>query len=255
MAANITGLFPSVTNSIVNKVLFLEIYFLLKTGQSPAYFSLVDFVSNYSIDLFYIVVFFFMLSGWIMIPALAFYYFLPGALSWLGRQMMDLIKIEGIPIFKALRQDEREKSVSLEVANDYAKYNHDTELKARIDEYEKSAKERLEGEALAAANFVLVVLIAWISHATGAPNFLMKIASFADSFLNGAAYEVCFALLVFQGSLGRATNFHLLFASGNLPPSFFFNEEEREKVEAWVKEIVARQGPLASQWMRNSRLR
>lgn len=254
MTANITGLLPSVTSSIVNKVLFLEVYFLLKAGQSPAYFSLIDFVDNYSIELLYIVVFFFMLSGWLMIPTLTFYFVLSGVLSWLGRQIMGLIKFEGIPIFTALRQDERKKSVSLVIAIDYAKSKQDTELKERIDEYEKATKERLENEALAAANFVLVVLIAWVSYSTGAPNFLMKIASFADPFSNGAAYEVCLALLVIQGFAGRATNFHLLHASGSLPPSFFFNEEERGKVEAWAEQMVSKHEPLARQWMRSSRL-
>lgn len=249
MTANITGLLPSVTNSIVNKVLFLEVYFLLKTGQSPAYFSLIDFVDNYSIELFYIAVFFSMVAGWLMLPALAFYFFLSGVLSWLGRLFIGLIKFAGIPIFTALRQENREKSVSLGIAIDYAKSTQDNELKERIDDYEKTAQERLENEALAAANFVLVVLIAWISYSTGASNFLMKVASFADSFSNGAAYEVCLALLVIQGCLGRAANFHLLRASGSLPPSFFFNEEEREKVEAWAKQVVAKHEPLARQWM------
>ncbi len=253
MRANITGLVPSVTNSIVNKALFLEVYFLLRTGQSPAYFSMIDFVDNYSIELFYIAVFFSMLAAWLMLPALAFYYVVAGVLSWCGRKILGLFKVEDIPIFTALAQDKREKSISVEIANDYAKSEPDPELKKRINEYEKTTQERLTNEALAATNFVLVGLIAWISYSTGAPNFLIKVASFADSFSCGLAYEVCLVLLAIQGFVGRATNFHLLHASGSLPPSFFNNEDERAKVEASNFETVGKYMPLARKWMKDGK--
>lgn len=250
MTAKITGLLPSITNNIVNKILFLEVYFLLKTGQSPVYFSMTDFVNNYSIELLYIAVFFSMLAGWLFVPALGFYYVVAGGLSFSGKQIMRLIKFSGIPIFTALAQNKREKSVSLEVAIDYAKSNQDTDLKKRVDEHNKDAQERLENEVLASTKFVLVLLIAWISYSTGAANFLMKVASFADPFSNGAAYEVCLTLLVIQGFVGRATNFNLLGESGSLPPSFFINEEERGKVEAWAEQMVAKHLPLARKWMK-----
>jgi hypothetical protein len=250
MAVNITGLLPNMTNSIVNKVLFLEVYFMLKTGKSPAYFSLIDFVDSYSIELFYIAVFFVMLAGWLMLPALAFYYVLSGILSWFGNWLMGLVKVEGTPIFTALGQHKRENSVSLGVAIDYAKSKPDPELKKRIEEYEKTTHERLSNEALAATNFVLVGLIVWISYSTGAPNFLMKVASFADSFSYGLTYEVCLVLLAIQGFIGRATNFHLLQDSGSLPPSFFIDKDERAKVEAWHMKTVENCMPLARKWMK-----
>lgn len=253
MTANITGLLPGITGNIVNKVLILEVYFLLKAGQSPAYFSLIDFVDNYSIELFYIAVFFTLLAGWIMFPALAFYFALSGVLAWLGGKIMSLVRFQDVPVFKALRQNEREKSVSLEVAIDYARSNQDTELRERVGEYERTAQERVKNEAIAATNFILVVLIALISYSTGAPNFLIKVASFADPFSNDSAYKVCLALLVIQGFVGRATSFHLLRDSGNLPPSFFINEEERGKVEAWTEQMVVRHAPLARKWMKTSR--
>ena len=95
MTANITGLLPSVTSSIVNKVLFLEVYFLLKAGQSPAYFSLIEFVwITTQLSYGYIpAVFFSMFAGW-LIRSLHFggYQVInvpqtyPGAISyWLGR--------------------------------------------------------------------------------------------------------------------------------------------------------------------------
>ena len=250
MRANITGLLPSVTNSIVNKVLFLEVYFLLRTGQSPAYFSLIDFVDNYSIELLYITVFFAMLVGWLMLPAMAFYYVIAGVFSWLGRKFMGLFKCEGTPIFTALGQHERENSVSLMIAIDYAKSKPDPELKERIDEYNKASQERLSNEALAATNFVLVGLIAWISYSTSSPNFLMKVSSFADTFSYGWAYEVCLVLLAIQGFVGRATSFHLLHASGNLPPSFFSNEDERAEVKAWKLKMCDKYIPLARKCMK-----
>jgi hypothetical protein len=252
MTANITGLLPNMTNSIVNKVLFLEVYFLLKAGKSPAYFSLIDFVDSYSIELFYIAVFFVMLAGWLMFPALAFYYVSSGILSWFGNRIMGFVKIKGIPIFTALGQHKRENSVSLGIAIDYAKSKPDPKLKKRIDEYEKTTQERWYNEALAATNFVLVGLIVWISYSKGAPNFLMKIASFADSFSYGLAYEVCLVLLAIQGFVGRATNFHLLHASGSLPPSFFIDEDERAKVEVWNVKMVEKYMPLARKWMKTN---
>ncbi len=250
MTANITGLLPNMTNNIVNKVLLLEVYFLLKAGKSPAYFSLIDFVDSYSIELFYIAVFFAMLAGWMTLPALAFYYILSGMLSWFGNRIIGLVKTEGIPIFTALGQHARENSVSLGVAIDYAKSKPDPELKKRIEEYEETTQERLSNEILAATNFVLVGLIVWIGSSTGSPNFLMKGASFADSFSYGLAYEVCLVLLATQGFVGRATNFHLFRASGSLPPSFFIDEEERAKVEVWKVEMVNNCIPLARKWMK-----
>lgn len=159
-----------------------------------------------------------------------------------------MFKFAGIPIFKALSQHGREKSVSVIVAIDYAKSNSDDHLKERIDEYEERAKERLTNEVLATTNFILVGLVAWISHSTGAPNFLMQVASFGDTVTYSAAYEVCLVLLAVQGIVGRAINFNLLHASGNLPPEFFINEDERARAEAWAEKMTKKYEPLVRQW-------
>lgn len=249
MKANIEGLLPTVTSSLINKVLFLEVFFLLRSGKSPVYFSLSDFVDNYSIEIFYIAVLFSMLAAWIAIPAFAFYYVVVGSLSWCGRAILGLFKFEGIPIFKALGQQEREKSVSTEVAIDFAKSKPDLDLLARITEYEKNTQERIKNEAIATANFALVGAIVVTSYLTGAPNFLMKITSFADQFTPDAAYKVCIILLAIQGILGRATNFYLIRAAANLPPNFFVDEAERNEVNGWASKIIERQIPLAQNWI------
>ncbi|MDZ4309965.1 MAG: hypothetical protein U1A24_05340 [Cypionkella sp.] len=230
-------------------MLFLEVYFLLRSKQSPIYFSLTDFVDNYSIELLYIAVTFSLLTGWLFIPAIGGYTVLVGSLAWCGRKFMGMFKCEGVPIFEALNQHNRENSVSIEVAKEYAKSNTDNDLTARIEKHEKESLEQLANEALATTNFALVILIAWISHSTGAPNFLMKVSSFADPFTFGHAYTICLALLVSQGLFGRAANFHFIRVSGSLPPGFFKNVDERKKVAGWTEEIVGQYKPLAEKWM------
>lgn len=217
---NIDGLVPNLTTGVITKILFVEIYFLLRSGQSPAYFSLLDFVDSYSIELLYISALLTLLAGWIIIPALAGYMITAGALSWMGRLIFSKFKYMEIPIFKALGKEEREKRVSLSIAKNFAHSNSDSDLQRRIEEYEKSSFENLENEAKASANFALILVIAWVSHSTGAPNFMMRVTSFVDPYLYGIAYEICLALLIIQGLLRRASSFHSLPASGYLPTRF-----------------------------------
>lgn len=246
---SIDGMVPNLTNGVITKILFVEIYFLLRSGQSPAYFSLLDFVDSYSIELLYITALLTLLTGWIVIPALAVYMLTAGALSWMGRLFFSTVKFLGIPIFKALREEERKKRVSLTIAKNFAHSNSNSDLQRRIEEYEKSSNQSLENEAQASANFALILAIAWVSHSTGAPNFMMKVTSFVDPHLSGIAYEICLALLIIQGLLGRASSFHSLPASGYLPTRFFKNEDERSTVAAWTHQEIQRHFPLAEKWL------
>lgn len=247
MKSGLDGLLPNVTSNITNKMLFLEVYFLLRAKQSPIYFSLTDFVDNYSIELLYIAVTFSLLAGWLFLPTIGFYTVFVGSLAWCGRKFMGVFKCEGIRNFEVLNKHNRDNSVSIEVAKEYAKSNTDDDLQTRIEKYERESSERFANEVLATTNFVLVVLIAWISTSTGAPNFLMRVSSFADPFTFGHAYTICLVLLILGGLFGRAANFHLFRASGSLPPSFFKNADERKKVAAWTEKIVGQYEPLAKQ--------
>lgn len=163
-------------------------------------------------------------------------------------QVYEYFRYAGIPIFSALYIDNQERSVSLLQAKDYAKSQGEQDLLRRIDEYERSVSERLESEATAAGNFILIILILVLSYQLNAPNFLMKISEFADPFLQGYAYKVVAFLLVAQGLVGRMTSFYLLGASGSLPPDFFRSEEERLNAENWNVEILRRYEPLVERW-------
>lgn len=246
---NIDGLVPNLTNGLITKILFVEIYFLFRSGQSPAYFSLLDFVDSYSIELLYITALLTLLAGWIIIPALACYVIAAGALSWMGRLILATFQYMGVPIFRALREGERERRVSLSIAKDFAHSNSDSDLQRRIQEYEESSNKILENEARASANFALILAIAWVSHSTGAPNFMMKVTGFVDPYLSGMAHKTCLVLLIIQGLLGRASNFYSLPASGYLPSRFFRNEDERSTVAAWTHKEIQRHLPLAEKWM------
>lgn len=249
MANNIDRLLPSITVGFISRVLLIEVYFLLRIGKSPAYFTLTDFLDAYSIELLYLTVSLSLLTGWVLVPALAAYTLLFGFLAWLTRATFGLIRIQGIPIFKALSQHKRENSVSLEIAKDYAKSHADITMQKRIKEYETESREHLSNEALASANFLLLLVAFWISHSTGAPNFLMKVTTYADPYLMENAYEVCIVLLAIQGVLGRISSFHLLSEAGSLPPSFFKDDEERKAVADWATKVVGRFTPLAEKWL------
>lgn len=193
MKASLDGMLLNVTTSLTNKVLLLEVYFLLRSKQSPIYFALTYFLYNYSIELFYIAITLSLLSGLIFIPALAVYTIFVGSLAWCGSKFMGLFKYEGIPIFAALSQHNRENSVSIEVAKSYANSNNDDALLHRIKEYEKSSLEQLTGETLATMNFFLLALIVWISYITGAPNFFVEDHQFCRSLY----FWVCLRVLYY----------------------------------------------------------
>ena len=140
---SIEGLVPNITSNVVTKILFVELYFLLRSGKSPAYFALTDFVDNYSIELLYITVLLTLLSGWIFPIVLSAYIIIAGLLSFLGRCVLSSIRYMGIPLFKAILQNEREKSVSINIAKSFAHENSDTDLMNRIDNYNKEATTSL----------------------------------------------------------------------------------------------------------------
>lgn len=251
MKLDVDSIVPKATVAFTSKVLFLEVYFLLRAGKSPAYFSLTDFIQTYSIEILYIVILLSLLAGWLIGPVFLLYFSVAGGLSWAGSQITRLARWQGTPVFSELSRYKRENSVSIAIARDYAHANCDGSLEERIAKYDEEVSQKLQNEMLAAANFALVVLIALVTHFTQAPNFLMKITSFADGITGGRAYEACLTLLVFQGVLGRALCFHLLRDSGSLPPDFFRTEDERRAVAAWVNQVVKKHEPLAKKWTGN----
>ncbi len=252
MKTNFEGYIPNLTLGVVTKILLIEVYFLLRVGKSPAYFSLSDFLDNYSIELLYISVLFFLLAAWIFPIVFLVYFGFAGTFAWFGRKVMNLIRINGVPVFRALREQDHKQAVSIEIAKDYAKSKKLNELTGRIEEYEKAHEKAMEGETLAATNFFLVLLIVTIS-CYGAPNFLMRVTSFADPFTKGYAYHACIVLLAIQGCIGRASSFYLLGNAGKLPRSFFDNEDERQSVAGWSTEIIERNIPLALRWMKRKK--
>lgn len=249
MKAQLESLVPNITTSIIQKVLLLEIYFLLRAGKSPAYFSLTDFVDNYSIELFYIAVFFSMLAAWLVLPAMAVYMMFAGILAWCTRKFFGIFKYLGVPIFKILDQHEQENSVSIEIAKDYAKFTNDASLKTRIEEHEEKLQDDFLNETQATINFALIIAIIWISNSTSAPNFFMQVANLVDPFTFGWAYQICVLLLVLQGIVGRMVSFHIVRSAGSLPIKFFQNDEERETVAAHTSNVVEQKMSAVWRWL------
>jgi len=247
--SSLDKLVPNLSNGIITKILIVEIYFLLRSGQSPVYFSLLDFADNYSIELIYITVALTLLTGWIIIPALAVYMTVAGILSWMARLALSRFKYKGTPIFVALGQEYRDKRVSLSVAKKFAHSKSDSDLQSRIEKYESSSNQSQTIEVRASANFALILVIACVSYSTGAPNFMMRVTSFVDPYLSGLGYEICLLLLIIQGVLGRISNFHTFAATGYLPPHFFKNEDERSTVAAWAHQETQHYIPLARKWL------
>lgn len=241
-------LLPSITGSVANKVLFLEVHFLLRAGKSPVYFGLTDFIENYSIEILYIAVTFYLFTGWIAPIVILGHYAVVGSLALCAKQFLRIFKFSGIPVFAALNQHNSENSVSILIAKDYAKSNNHADLERRIERYEKDSNENLNNEAVATANFFLIISIALISYLTNAPNFLIKISSFADPIFSGYAYHVFGILLIVQGIIGRISSFHLINTSANLPPNFFASEAERANIASWNNDILKRYQPLAEKW-------
>lgn len=252
MSNNVIRIVPSLTANLVTKVLALEVYFLLRLGKSPAYFTLTDFLNNYSIEILYISVLLFLLSPWFFAPAMLVYYAFAGSAAWVFRRALNLIKWGGIPVFRALYERDRDSTVSITVAKDFAKSNGDADLLKRIELYEVENRKSLEGEAISTVNFALTLVIALIS-SQGSPNFLMKVTEFLEIHLNGHAYHMVLLMLIIQGVIGRASSFHLLKNSGILPYQFFKNNAERAASKEWALTMIKRNEPMAFDWLNRSK--
>jgi hypothetical protein len=239
---------PNVTGDLVTKVLAVEIYFQLRAGKSPIYFTLSDFADSYSLELLYIAVSISLLFAWIIPVAMLLYWSVFGSISFFLNAVGSSIKIKGTPILPFLRWKSDINRVSTQIAEDYAKNNHDDVLLARIKAFEAQKLKQVEGEVIATMNLLLICVIVGLGY-MGAPNFLMKVTSFADPLLNNYGYEfVCFLLAV-QGFFGRLFNYHIFGSMGHLPGDFFSGSEERDKVVAWASEIAARNVPFMRKWI------
>ena len=120
MDKRIEGLLPSLTGSMVTKILAIELYFILTLSKSPIYFTLTDFLDSHSIELLYISVTLFILAPWIFPFAIAVYYLVAGAPAWVVAKLLNFVKWNGLPVFRLLRERKKDASVSILVAKDYA---------------------------------------------------------------------------------------------------------------------------------------
>ena len=252
MDSKIEGLLPSLSSNLVTKILAIELYFLLTVSKSPIYFTLTDFLNSHSIEILYISVTIFLLTPWIFPIAIATYIVIAGLPAWIARKLFAYWKSDGWPIFKMIQDRNRDKAVSITVAKDYAFRNDFPELTQRIIDYESKHSKAMEGETIAATNFLLVVAIVLVSSQT-VPNFLMKVTEVLEPYTGNTAYAVAVALLMFQGIIGRMSGFHLLRDSGNLAPDFFKNEDERASAKNWANSMIERNQPYLIEWMQRKR--
>jgi hypothetical protein len=246
--SKIEGLLPSLSSGLVTKVLAIELYFLLTASKSPIYFTLTDFLDSHSIEILYISVTMFLLAPWVFPVAITTYIIVAGFPAWIARKILGTWKSEGLPIFRILRDRNREKSVSINVAKDYAFRNDLPELAQRISEHEVKHSKAMEGEAIAATNFLLILAIVLVSSQL-APNFLMKVTQIFDPYIGGKAYEIVVFLLIIQGIVGRMSGFHLIKGAGSLGPDFFKDENERASAANWVNSMVERNKPYLFDWI------
>lgn len=252
MNSKIEGLLPNLSSALVTKVLAIELYFLLTASKSPIYFTLTDFLDSHSIELLYISVTMFLLTPWIFPVAITTYIIVAGIPAWVARKLLGAWKSEGVPVFQILQDRNREKAVSLNVAKDYAFRNDLPELAQRISEHEAKHSKAMDGEAIAATNFLLLVAIVLVSSQV-APNFLMKVTQVFDPYTGGKAYAIVVTLLMIQGIIGRMSGFHLLRDSGSLGPDFFRDESERANAANWVNSMVERNQPYLLEWIQRHR--
>ncbi|MEF3046946.1 hypothetical protein V3C85_07030 [Tabrizicola sp. L79] len=213
---------------------------------------MTDFLDSHSIELLYISVTMFLLAPWIIPLAIATYIVVGGIPAWIGRKAVGVFKSGGIPVFRILQDRNREKSVSLYIAKDYAFRNDLSELGQRISDYEGRHSKAMEGEAIATTNFLLLVAIVLVSSQV-APNFLMKVTQVLDPYTGGKAYAIVVTLLMIQGIVGRISGFHLLRDSGSLGPEFFRNESERSDAANWVNSMVEGNQPYLLEWLQRNR--
>jgi hypothetical protein len=239
---------PNITGDLVTKVLVVEVYFQLRAGKSPIYFTLSDFADSYSLELLYIAITLFLLSAWILPVAMFLYWFIFGGIRYVLNFIGSVIKIHGIPVFPFLLWKSDSTRVSTQIAEDYAKSNGNEIMLSRIKAFEAKQTKQVEGEVIATMNLLLVLLIIGLGY-FGAPNFLMKVTSFADPLVDDYGYEIVCTLLAIQGFFGRLFNYQLFRNLGHLPGGFFTTNEERDKVAAWTSEIVARNIPFMRKWI------
>ena len=244
MGTSLHNLVPSLTGSVLTKLLFLEVYFLFKVGRSPAFFKLTDFLDGYAIEILYLTITLTLLSAWFFLPAIAAYYIIAGSIYWLLRRPFFAFTWSGVPVFKALSIQQKADRVSLGVAEDFLHHNPDADLGKRIEEYKERSQKALESEAASTANLALLVTIVALGW-SGTQNFLDKICSIFDPYLLGHAYGICVFLLVSGGVLGRATGFNALRDAGSLPASFFRSDDERIRVKRWAEKMITRHETLA----------
>lgn len=252
MDKRIDGLLPSLSNGLIAKILAIELYFLLSAHKSPIYFTLTDFLDSHSIEILYISVTIFLLSPWIIPIVMAAYVAVAGTLSWIARKLLGCIRWDGLPVFRILRERDHELAVRIEVAKDYAFRNDLPELAGRIADYESKQNRSMEGEAIAATNFSLVLAILLVS-SDSVPNFLMKVTEPLEPYTGIMAYKTVIGLLLIQGIIGRMSSFHLLRDAGILRPDFFKNEEERISAKEWEAAMVERPQPYLIEWMQRNR--
>jgi hypothetical protein len=236
MNTNVEKLLPNLTGSVVSKILFLEIYFLLRVGKSPAYFTLSDFFDRHSFELLYIGVLFVLLSDWVLFPATYIYLVFAGPLAWCLRTLLSRIKIAHTYIFKELYSMDRKNRTGLDLTINYARANNDQSLLQRATEYKEAYRHKVAAEKTAATNLILVLAIIGISCLAGTPNFLMMVSDFANPYTNGWAYQICIGLFVIQGSIGRAVNFYVFLKANSLPARFFNDDTLRTTIHAWPEE-------------------
>ncbi len=236
MNASFEKLLPNLTGSVVSKVLFLEIYFLLRVGKSPAYFTLSDFFDRYSFELLYISVLFVLLADWVLLPAAYLYLGFAGPLAWCLRTLLYKIKIGHTYVFKELYSMDRKNLTSLDLTINFARTNGEQSLLQRATEYKDMNRHKVAAEKTAATNLILILGIIGISCLAGAPNFLMMVSDFANPYTNGWAYQICIGLIVIQGCLGRAVNFDVFLKANSLPARFFDDDTLRTTIRDWPEE-------------------
>lgn len=236
----------SMSGKVALNLLFVEIYFLFRAGKSPFFFTLSDFVDRFSIEILYISLVLFLITGFIFPIAWVAYHSVFWLLDGMRRIVTDRIKVSGVPVFRALNDREKSGRVSVEIAKKYAYKNSKEELSSRIDEWEKSKAKAMEGEITTIGIYILLFVVMLFS-SEARPNFLMGVLEIFTE--NEIVYEIMISILLVQFFLGRLTNFHLFRDAGYLPVDFFKSEEERKEASGWAARHVEQFQPAIKKWL------
>lgn len=220
-------------------VLYLEIYFLLRAGKSPFFFTVTDFFEKYTIEVLYLSALIVILSGWLIFAIVSVYLIVFSSIRKIAIFISDKFKIDGFPIFAAMRSYRENNSVSVDVASDFSRRNRDHDLAQRLEKFMAEQKNRTEGEAIATANFVAIIIIYYLTFKNGTPNFIQGLTNFLGAYSN-FTYSLVFVLVAVQGILGRIQGITAFTTLGKLPPDFFVDEHEKEKVAAWSEQVLRR---------------